>query len=72
MAANQEVLTQIAMLCRTNHHATLFAVGWLTAGLPQEDLDALLALLQGLDGVQTGANHYEAYRERWGRIPDHP
>lgn len=62
-------LVEIAAQCRVDHGAALAIVGWFCAAAPESELDALLKLIEGLRQTSTGRSHYEAYRERWGRVP---
>lgn len=64
-----EKLIQIAAVCRRDHRASLALVGWWAAAAPESELDAVLALMEGLEDAPASGSHYEAYRERWGRIP---
>lgn len=65
-----DVLRQISSICRQDHHASLFAVGWLALDLHQEALEDLLRGLQALPPDPVSSTHLAAFLERWGRLPD--
>ena len=64
-----DVIREIASVARQDHGAALFLLGWLVQNTSQEDLDDLLVAARGAKDAFLSPGHYEAYRERWGRIP---
>jgi len=65
-----DVLRRISAVCRHDHHAALYAVGWLALDLHQEALEDLLRGLEALPPDLTSSSHLAAFLERWGRLPD--
>jgi hypothetical protein len=63
-------LSRIAALCRANPAACLWAVAYLCLDLATEDLEGLLSGLEAHREATDRVGHLEAYRERWGRVPD--
>lgn len=64
-----DVFKEIAVIARGNPSAALWALGYLSVGLPTETLEDLLAGLREFPPGNTGSSHYAAYLERWGVIP---
>jgi len=62
-------VSRIAALCRANPGTALWALGYLTLNRTQEELDDLLEGCEEHAEVLTNPRHYQAYLERWGRIP---
>lgn len=65
-----EVLGEISAIVRNEWWGAVFAVGYLGADASTEVLEALLAALREHPGPIDRPGHLEAYRERWGRVPD--
>ncbi len=63
-------LSRVAALCRADHWRANFAVGFLCQALPTEGVAELLAALEEHVKVTEHPAHYQAYLERWGRLPD--
>lgn len=67
-----DVLRELAGICRQSEGAALWALGFLAQGAePQvlrECLEGAREARQTWPGRRAG--HLEAYRERWGRLPD--
>jgi hypothetical protein len=63
-------LSKISALCRQDHWRAMFAIAWVTQQLQLDDLQGLLEALEEHAATLDKPGHYEAYRERWGRVPD--
>lgn len=65
-------LYALARLVRTNQSTALFVIGWFAAAASDEDISRALEAAQEVSKHTLPDGHYEAYRERWGRVPDSP
>lgn len=65
-------LRELAMICRRSEGAALWALGWLCQTVSAEELEECLQGAREAAQVWPGrrAGHLEAYRERYGRLPD--
>lgn len=70
--AKYDDLKELAAIARQSEGAALWALGFLTSGLEPEVLRECLKGAREAAEVWPGrrAGHLEAYRERWGRLPD--
>lgn len=64
-----DLLRALAIRCRVDRQAALFAVAWLAADQSSEDLQSLLEALDELQRLIGQPDHLTAYEERWGRRP---
>lgn len=67
-----DLLRELAAISRRSEGAALWALGFLATG---QELEVLQECLDGArEAAETWpgrrAGHLEAYRERWGRLPD--
>lgn len=67
-----DLLRELAGVCRRSPGAALWALGFLAV---DQELEVLEECLSGAREAaetwrQPRAGHLEAYRERWGRLPD--
>lgn len=60
---------EISAIARSNPSACLWALGYLSVGLPTETLEDLLAGLREFQGSYTQPSHSQAFFERWGTVP---
>lgn len=69
-----DVLRELASICRKDPWAALWALGFLAQGTDEEVLEECLAgAREAYESARPRrADHLEAYRERWGRLPDEP
>lgn len=67
-----DVMQELAMLCRRNTAAALWCVGYLAQGTSTEVLQEALEGTQEADKAWGHSDHMQAYEERWGRLPDRP
>lgn len=67
-----DTLARISALVRRDHGAALWALAWLALDLPTEDLRKLLEGLEEYEREWGHPTHLQAYRERFGRVPDLP
>jgi hypothetical protein len=67
-----DLLYELAGICRRSPGAALWALGFLATG---QELEVLSECVEGAREAASAwptprADHLEAYRERWGRLPD--
>lgn len=67
-----DALRELAAIARRSEGAALWALGWMAQGLSAEQLQECLEGAREAASTWPGrrAGHLEAYRERWGRLPD--
>lgn len=65
-----DVLRELASRARHDPWVALFALGYLACETSTEVLSDLLEACQEKAAGDGRGDHLEAYRERWGRLPD--
>lgn len=67
-----DTLRELAGICRRSSGAALWVLGYLAQGSSPEVLREALKGAREAAYVwrEPRADHLEAYRERWGRLPD--
>jgi hypothetical protein len=66
----EAVIRELAACCRRDTWVCIWVVSYLTGSASPEALRDALRGAQEILATSRQPGHYEAYRERWGQIPD--
>lgn len=69
MAAREDVLRELAIICRRDLYAALWTIAYLATDASQEALEGALEGAREWAGAGLPENHLRLYQERWGVVP---